>query len=152
MSNPYSETAALNSSRALAGHSNSRTFDLRASAGKSPFYDINRAHDDNERRTAKHQGESDENHDNDKGSRAKEVLFEENVMVHVKAFDREEVRQPLGVCVIHGKETLSKSSTIVSGNSRAITVRLTDPRDPFFLYSMLLCEDEYGKFKEINDT
>jgi spindle assembly abnormal protein 6 len=67
--------------------------------------------------------------------------FDEEVQVHVRILDREEVSQPLGVAVASG--------TI--GTARCVSVRVTDPRDPFFLYSMTLSENDYGRFKESHE-
>jgi hypothetical protein len=75
------------------------------------------------------------------GGGAAVVLFEEEVPVHVRNMDREGVMQPLGICV----------STSRLGSARMIHVRLTDPRDPFFLYTMSLHEDDYGRFKDMHE-
>ena len=69
------------------------------------------------------------------------TLFDAEVPVHVRHLDREEVYQPLGVCVTVGRGG-------PTGVSKCVTVRLTDPKDPFFLFSMTLLEDDYGRFKE----
>lgn len=74
-------------------------------------------------------------------SASSQTLFDSEVPVSVKQLDREEVHQPLGICVSVGRGGSS-------GLSKCVNVRLTDPRDPFFLYSMTLLEDDYGRFKE----
>jgi spindle assembly abnormal protein 6 len=67
-------------------------------------------------------------------------LFEDLVYVHTKNRDREEVCQPLGIAV--------SVQAHAAGTGRAVTIRLTDPRDPYFLYAMSLHEDDYGRFKD----
>ena len=72
---------------------------------------------------------------------AEGLLFENEIPIQMKLLDREEVCQPLQVTVSTGRGG-------PNGISRCVTVQVTDPRDPFFLYVMQLSEDEYGRFKE----
>ncbi len=69
------------------------------------------------------------------------VLFEDEVHVHVRMFDREEVFIPLSI-------TLSTTSRASGSGMRSMHVKVTDPRDPFFLYSVHITEDDYGRFKD----
>lgn len=69
------------------------------------------------------------------------VMYEDEVNVHMRLHEREEVFVPLGI-------TVSASSRSSGGPMRAVHVRLTDPRDPFFLYSVTISEEDYGRFKD----
>jgi spindle assembly abnormal protein 6 len=69
------------------------------------------------------------------------TLFDSNVPVFTKQQDREEVLKQLGVCIICGRGG-------ANGVSRSVSVRITDPTDPFFLFTMELLEDDYGAFKQ----
>lgn len=68
-------------------------------------------------------------------------VFEGEIPVYTKQLNREEVCQPLGICVSLGRGGNS-------GVSKCINIRVTDPKDPFFLFSVSLLEDDYGRFKE----
>lgn len=69
------------------------------------------------------------------------VLLEIHIPVFVKLEDREEERRQLGVFVHTGRGG-------ANGLSRKVSVRLTDPTDPFFLFELELLEDDYGLFKQ----
>ena len=69
------------------------------------------------------------------------TLFDATVPVYTKQQDREEVLKQLGICIVCGRGG-------ANGVSRSVTARITDPTDPFFLYTMELLEDDYGAFKQ----
>lgn len=69
------------------------------------------------------------------------ILFDANVPVYAKQQDREEVQKHLGICIVCGRGG-------ANGVSRSVCARITDPTDPFFLYTMELLEDDYGAFKQ----
>jgi spindle assembly abnormal protein 6 len=80
-------------------------------------------------------------HQQDLASSQPGVLFEQEVNVQIKLLDREEVSQPLTI-------TLTTGRAGPHNVTRCVTIRITDPRDPFFLFVMTLLEDDYGRFKE----
>lgn len=72
-----------------------------------------------------------------------EVLWEGPVEVRVKNQDREWDTEGL---VAH----VTTRTPSRAGAGREVVLRLTSARDPFFLYSVRMCEDDYGRFKEEN--
>eukprot|EP01062_Namystynia_karyoxenos_P062225 TRINITY_DN55140_c0_g1_i1.p1 TRINITY_DN55140_c0_g1~~TRINITY_DN55140_c0_g1_i1.p1 ORF type:complete len:679 (+),score=294.10 TRINITY_DN55140_c0_g1_i1:103-2037(+) len=89
--------------------------------------------------TSTRAGESDES-----DGAAADALWEGTLSVRLKQHDREWVTEQLcahvGVCPAAPRH----------GAGREVGVRLTNPRDAFFLYSVRMSEDDYGRFKEDN--
>eukprot|EP00756_Hemistasia_phaeocysticola_P036545 Hpha_TRINITY_DN16647_c3_g3::TRINITY_DN16647_c3_g3_i1::g.181480::m.181480/K16487/SAS-6, SASS6; spindle assembly abnormal protein 6 len=74
---------------------------------------------------------------------AGDLLWEGGVEVRVKNQDREWDTEALVAHVTTRKPARA-------GAGREVVLRLTSARDPFFLYSVRMCEDDYGRFKEEN--
>ncbi|XP_011404281.1 PREDICTED: spindle assembly abnormal protein 6 homolog [Amphimedon queenslandica] len=69
-----------------------------------------------------------------------EVLFEKPLPVTVKKGDREECQSNVGITILF--------NTITSPISKKeLIVRLTDEKDPFFLYTLTINEDDFQQLK-----
>lgn len=68
------------------------------------------------------------------------VLFSDVVNTVCRQGSREEIEKPLGILVTTG---LSGPNSL----AHCIQIRITDPTDYYFLYTMKLLEDDYSNFK-----